>query len=128
MNVSPTRWWWIYFDVLKNRSSLCSCLKPCEPVKTTVWIKLEAAAVMPSLCVYLRRGILRRYRQVPRTEADGAFNYSRAVNRRGLLNSGRTDVKPSIRSFTALFEFSLFCVASVEKVLSFLSPQLLAWL
>ncbi|TKS79301.1 Protein EFR3 -like protein A [Collichthys lucidus] len=88
MSVSPTRWCWIYFDVLKKRSSLCSCLKPREPVKTTVWIKLEAAAVMPSLCVYLRRGILRRYRQVPRTEADGAFNYSRAVNRRGLLNSG----------------------------------------
>lgn len=44
---------------------------------------LHFASVMPSL-----RAVLRRYRQVPRTEADGAFNYSRASNGRGLLNSG----------------------------------------
>lgn len=38
---------------------------------------------MPSLGVRLRRGVLRRYRQVPRTEADGAFSYSPV-----LLNAG----------------------------------------
>lgn len=48
--------------------------------------------VMPSVCVFLRRGFLRRYRQVPRTEADGAFNYGRTSNRRGLLDPGRLDV------------------------------------
>ncbi|XP_078790544.1 protein EFR3 homolog A isoform X3 [Oryzias latipes] len=43
---------------------------------------------MPSFCVTVRRGILRRYRQVPRTEADGTFNYNRASNRQGLLSAG----------------------------------------
>ncbi|KAF6720405.1 EFR3-like protein A [Oryzias melastigma] len=43
---------------------------------------------MPSFCVTVRRGILRRYRQVPRTEADGTFNYNRGSNRRGLLSAG----------------------------------------
>lgn len=41
--------------------------------------------IMPSLC-----DVLRRYRQVPQTEADGAFNYNRASNRRGFLNAGRS--------------------------------------
>lgn len=31
---------------------------------------------MPSLGIRLRRRVLRRYRQVPRTEADGTFSYS----------------------------------------------------
>ncbi|KAJ4920575.1 hypothetical protein JOQ06_016407, partial [Pogonophryne albipinna] len=43
---------------------------------------------MPSCGVQMRRGILGRYRQVPRTEADGAFNFIRASNRRGLIHSG----------------------------------------
>lgn len=47
---------------------------------------------MPSLCVHLRRGVLRRYRQVPRTEADGTFNYGRASNSQGLLSAGRLHI------------------------------------
>ncbi|KAK9538382.1 hypothetical protein VZT92_003555 [Zoarces viviparus] len=43
---------------------------------------------MPLGCVPLRRGVLRRYRPVPLGQADGAFSYSRASNRRGLLSSG----------------------------------------
>ncbi|XP_034038264.1 protein EFR3 homolog A isoform X2 [Thalassophryne amazonica] len=43
---------------------------------------------MPSLCVHFRRGILRTYRQVPRTEAGGVLRYRGATDRRSLLNSG----------------------------------------
>lgn len=78
-----------FFDL----KSACRTPEAVRPVKATVWVQLIVTPVMPSFCVYLRRGILRRYRQVPRTEADGAFNYSRASNRRGLLNSGRSDAK-----------------------------------
>lgn len=67
-----------------------------RPVRTSVWKEQEVTPVMPSFCVNLRRGMLRRYRQVPRTEADGAFNYSRASNRPGLLKSGRLHTKPSL--------------------------------
>lgn len=56
---------------------------------TTGWRSWKP--VMPSFCVALRRGILRRYRQVPRVEADAAFNYSQSSNRRSMLNCGRLD-------------------------------------
>lgn len=69
----------------------CLTTEVVWPVKTTVLIKLEGTPVMQSFCVHLRRAVLRRYRQVPRTEADGAFDYSQGSNRRGLLNSGMLD-------------------------------------
>lgn len=58
---------------------------------------------------------------MPRTEADGAFNYSRTSNRRGLLNSGMLDSKPSIISHSQLYlspvwmlGCSLLCVAPFQ--------------
>lgn len=49
----------------------------------------SAEALMESGCRSFRRAIMRRYMQVPRTEADGAFNYSRSWSRRSLLIVGR---------------------------------------
>lgn len=63
------------------------------------WDKLKFSAIMPSFCGNVRRGILRRYRQVPRTEADGAFSYNRSSNRRGLVSSGRSNSTPRLFLF-----------------------------
>ncbi|XP_072298023.1 protein EFR3 homolog A isoform X2 [Eucyclogobius newberryi] len=43
---------------------------------------------MSVLCARVRRGVLRRYRQVPRTEADGTFNLRRNTTRTSLIQSG----------------------------------------
>lgn len=83
-------------SIFFNWKTSCLTTEAVRPVKTSVWKEQEVTPVMPSFCVNLRRGMLRRYRQVPRTEADGAFNYSRASNRPGLLKSGRLHTKPSL--------------------------------
>lgn len=58
---------------------------PPPPVKSTAWVGADASRLsgMAACCVHLGR-----YRQVPVSQADGAFG-----PRRGLLSSGRSAPK-----------------------------------
>lgn len=86
------------------------------------WDKLNFSAIMPSFCGNVRRGILRRYRQVPRTEADGAFSYNRSSNRRGLVSSGRSNATSRLVLWFNQ-HFNLLCLKSLMIIKLFWSKE-----